>query len=202
MVGIPTRSVSCLTCRRRKKKCDKRTPTCIKCERAGIECEGYTEGLVWVNRTVDNRPNPQLSLRQHQQSQQQQQQQHKYGSSSNYEQQLVLDNDSGTYRPEKSVLPDLKAFFEKNFPGMGVVTMHWEDEELQQLKEAQHSAKKKEGKIMRGVMNRSMSSLSSAESELEDRQENWEATKSKREKAWDAMEQPSTVKDKMKSALH
>lgn len=48
-----------------------------------------------MNRTVDNRPNPQLSLRQHHHHQQQQQQQ-KYGSSSHYDQQLVLDNDSSS----------------------------------------------------------------------------------------------------------
>ncbi|XWW92808.1 hypothetical protein V2A60_000735 [Cordyceps javanica] len=88
MVGIPTRSVSCLTCRRRKKKCDKTAPTCLKCEKAGIECEGYTDGLVWVNRTVDNRPKLQIRQRQ-----QQQQQQHPELSQ---ERQLILHDDSST----------------------------------------------------------------------------------------------------------
>ncbi|OAA80487.1 Zn(2)-C6 fungal-type DNA-binding domain protein [Akanthomyces lecanii RCEF 1005] len=88
MVGIPTRSISCLTCRRRKKKCDKTAPTCLKCEKAGLECEGYTDGLVWVNRTVDNRPKLQVRLRQQQQQQQ---------PDSAHGQQLVLhDDDSNT----------------------------------------------------------------------------------------------------------
>ncbi|KAF2479885.1 hypothetical protein BDY17DRAFT_28021 [Neohortaea acidophila] len=31
----------CHTCRRRKKKCDERKPTCINCERGAYACEGY-----------------------------------------------------------------------------------------------------------------------------------------------------------------
>ncbi|KGQ05380.1 hypothetical protein BBAD15_g9370 [Beauveria bassiana D1-5] len=80
--------------------------------------------------------------------------------------------------------------------------MHWEDDELQKMKDAQHEAKKKEGKVLHGVLNRSTSSISSAESELESRQQNWDAAKSKREKALEALEQPGTVKDKAKRVLH
>lgn len=36
--------------------------------------------------------------------------------------QLFIDNDSGTYRPDKSVLPYLREFLERNFPGLEVVT--------------------------------------------------------------------------------
>lgn len=109
--------------------------------------------------------------------------------------QLVIDNDSGTYRPDKRILPDLKAFLERNFPGLGIVAMHWEDEHLKKLKEKQLSVKKKEGRIMNVVMNRSFSSISSAESELDDRDETWESGRpSKREAAYAALEDPSKVK--------
>ncbi|KHN98966.1 C2 domain containing protein [Metarhizium album ARSEF 1941] len=110
--------------------------------------------------------------------------------------QLFIDNDSGTYRPDKSILPKLKEFFERNFPNLGVVTMHWEEEELQKLKEAQRSAKKQEGRMVNVVLNRSRSSISSAESELDDRDETWESgKKSKREALLAAVENPRTIKD-------
>lgn len=116
--------------------------------------------------------------------------------------QLVIDNDSGTYRPDKSILPKLKEFFEKNFPNLGVIAMHWEEDELQKLKEAQRSVKKTEGRMVNVVMNRSVSSISSAESELDDRDETWEAgKKSKREAALAAVENPSTVKDTIKGSI-
>ncbi|KAJ1301198.1 hypothetical protein OPQ81_003609 [Rhizoctonia solani] len=40
--SVTTRSTTgCFTCKRRKKKCDERQPTCFRCEKAGKECEGY-----------------------------------------------------------------------------------------------------------------------------------------------------------------
>ncbi|PHH77386.1 hypothetical protein CDD82_3544 [Ophiocordyceps australis] len=109
--------------------------------------------------------------------------------------QLIIDNDSGTYRPDKSVLPELKMFLSKNFPGLGIVAMHWEDEELQKLKERQRTTKKKEGRVMNVVMNSSQSSISSAESKLDKRDKDWELGRlSKREAALAAMEDPSKLK--------
>ncbi|KAH7337986.1 hypothetical protein B0J17DRAFT_407719 [Rhizoctonia solani] len=32
---------SCLTCRRRRKKCDLRQPVCVRCEKGSFECLGY-----------------------------------------------------------------------------------------------------------------------------------------------------------------
>lgn len=82
--------------------------------------------------------------------------------------QLVIDNDSGTYRPDKSILEPLRAFMARNLGGMGVVAMHCGDDELVRLKERQARVKKLEGRGVHMVLNRSPSgsSLSSAESDL------------------------------------
>ncbi|KAJ4131446.1 hypothetical protein NW768_005632 [Fusarium equiseti] len=112
--------------------------------------------------------------------------------------QLIIDNDSGTYRPDKSTLPYLKDFLENNFPGLGIVAMHWEDEELKELKENQHNVKENEGRVVNMVLNRSQSSISSAESELDERQH---GRKSKRQAAYEVLEDPHTFKDAVKSVV-
>lgn len=117
--------------------------------------------------------------------------------------QLVIDNDSGTYRPDKKVLPLLQEFLERNFPGIGIVVLHWEDDEDQKLKDKQRETKKNEGKAVQLVQNRSpdSSSVSSSdESRLGDMESDddfgganhW---KSKREAALDIVENPSRMKD-------
>ncbi|KAF7549599.1 hypothetical protein G7Z17_g6261 [Cylindrodendrum hubeiense] len=116
--------------------------------------------------------------------------------------QLIIDNDSGTYRPDKSILSDLKSYLEHNFPGLGIIAMHWEDQELQDLKQAQRTVKKKEGRMINVVMNMSQSSISSAESALDHREAGWEqGQKSKREAAFEALEDPSKMKDAVKTFL-
>ncbi|KAK1753043.1 transcriptional regulatory protein moc3 [Echria macrotheca] len=37
----------CLTCRKRKKKCDEAKPRCLNCEKNSVICEGYPEKQIW-----------------------------------------------------------------------------------------------------------------------------------------------------------
>ncbi|KAG8888775.1 hypothetical protein FRB98_006787 [Tulasnella sp. 332] len=50
--------------------------------------------------------------------------------------ELVIDNNSGTYAPDKRLLPNLKALLEFNFPGLRVVALEHEDPALKLSKEA------------------------------------------------------------------
>ncbi|KAG8961223.1 hypothetical protein FRC03_005653, partial [Tulasnella sp. 419] len=44
--------------------------------------------------------------------------------------EIVFDNNSGTYAPDKQMLPALRALIEYNFPGLQVLALDREDEEL------------------------------------------------------------------------
>ncbi|OCH85368.1 C2-domain-containing protein [Obba rivulosa] len=50
--------------------------------------------------------------------------------------ELVIDNNSGTYSPDKGMLPALRALLEFNFPGFNVVALDHEDAQLKQSREA------------------------------------------------------------------
>lgn len=84
---------------------------------------------------------------------------------SHYE--LIIDNDSGTYRPNAKYLSQLKHFLRSNFPGMRIATLDCQkDEELMsKLKSEQRERKKKSGKQVMYMQNSSMSSISSSEEE-------------------------------------
>ncbi|KAH6691456.1 C2 domain-containing protein [Plectosphaerella plurivora] len=124
--------------------------------------------------------------------------------------QLIIDNDSGTYRPDKSILPLLREFLEHNFPGLGILAMHCGDEKLQHLKHRQTEVKQREGRSvpmvqMRSPSSSSLSSLSSAESDLghmeavaaaaEGDGSTRQPSKTKREVVLDLVEDPKRAKD-------
>ena len=84
---------------------------------------------------------------------------------------LYIDNDSGTYRPNATLLPLLKEFMRKNLPGLKIVTLDCcaDADKMGKLKQEQRERKKAEGKGT-VVMQDDGSSLSSSdEEELEER---------------------------------
>ncbi|OCF38643.1 C2 domain-containing protein [Kwoniella heveanensis CBS 569] len=126
--------------------------------------------------------------------------------------ELIIDNDSGTYRPNKKLIPVLKEFLEKNFPGLKVVVMACDDEKLSKIKEDQKKVKGKEGDNMvfgqQSSLNLNLGSdagggdggsiSSSDEEELEERarqagDDGGEGVTGKLEKGFNAIENPKTA---------
>jgi hypothetical protein len=50
--------------------------------------------------------------------------------------EIVIDNNSGTYAPDKALLPQLRELMEYNFPSFRVVALDRSDPELEQSREA------------------------------------------------------------------
>ncbi|KAF3492072.1 C6 zinc finger domain-containing protein [Arthroderma uncinatum] len=48
----------CMTCRRRKKKCDEQHPSCNNCIRGGFPCEGYSVRSTWQKPSQNKGPIP------------------------------------------------------------------------------------------------------------------------------------------------
>ncbi|QIX00267.1 hypothetical protein AMS68_005784 [Peltaster fructicola] len=61
--------------------------------------------------------------------------------------ELVIDNDSGTYRPNAEMLPLLKKFLAKNLPGLHILTLDCQKDEklMNKMKNEQRERKKQEG---------------------------------------------------------
>jgi hypothetical protein len=84
--------------------------------------------------------------------------------------ELVIDNDSGTYRPNAAKLPLLREFLSNNFPGLHVVTLDCQNDEerMKRLKDRRRAEKQRaRGHVVysQQASNSSESSLSSSEEE-------------------------------------
>lgn len=88
---------------------------------------------------------------------------------SHYE--LVIDNDSGTYRPNASLLPKLKEFMSRSLPGLHIITLdsQGEAEKMARMKEEQRERKTFEGGNMVYTQLSRASSESSSDEEALDR---------------------------------
>jgi hypothetical protein len=112
--------------------------------------------------------------------------------------ELVIDNDSGTYRPDKTLLPVLKKFLKSNFPDLHVVVKDCGDDDHVKMKKDQAEAKKKEGE-RRVYGQGSDSSISSSdeeellEREREDQEEAEERGMTKKEKVIHGVADPKAA---------
>lgn len=81
--------------------------------------------------------------------------------------ELIIDNDSGTYRPNAKYLHTLRDFMQANLPNLRVTTLDCQadEEKMKKLKGEQREKKKNSGKQITYLQNSSQSSISSSEEE-------------------------------------
>ncbi|EMC91277.1 hypothetical protein BAUCODRAFT_51186, partial [Baudoinia panamericana UAMH 10762] len=85
--------------------------------------------------------------------------------------ELVIDNDSGTYRPNASLLPVLKDFLARSLPGLHIQTLDCvkDAEKMGKMKDEQRERKKREGDTIVFAQGDRSSSISSSDEEDLDR---------------------------------
>ncbi|KAK5681508.1 hypothetical protein LTS10_006040 [Elasticomyces elasticus] len=87
--------------------------------------------------------------------------------------ELVIDNDSGTYRPNAKLLPLLKEFLARALPGIHIQTLDCQAdaEKMSKMKNEQRERKKKEGDNVIYMQGSRSSSISSSDEEDLERME-------------------------------
>ena len=85
---------------------------------------------------------------------------------------LIIDNDSGTYRPNPKLLPQLKDFMERQLPGIEIVILDCtsDKEKMEKWKSEQRERKEVEGEGVVFVQDDGSSISSSEASDLDDQE--------------------------------
>jgi len=109
--------------------------------------------------------------------------------------QLVIDNDSGTYRPKAELLPQLKEYLHRNLPGLKITTLdcNGDKEKMEKMKNQQRERRKAEGHQQAFVQGDGGSISASDEEDLdrhEDAVNNDKPKKGKAEKIVDTLAVP------------
>ena len=105
----------------------------------------------------------------------------KESSKDPHDYELIIDNDSGTYRPNAKYLHVLRDWMQSNLPNLRVTTLDCQadEEKMTKLKNQQRERKKNAGKQVTYLHNQSQSSISSSDEEELQRRANGGAKQSK-----------------------
>jgi len=109
--------------------------------------------------------------------------------------EIIIDNDSGTYRPNSELFPQLRKFLESNLIGLKITTLDSQNDKelMDRLKNEQRAIKKSEGHKQNYAQVDDASSLSSEDVETmqrkaeQDQDDNDEGTPTAKHKLGEAM---------------